>query len=84
VRRATSKQRTDPDPVVAGQTFIAPGEIISIFGRNLGPGASLPATPGATPAVAIAIAGLASTLQYTVAGASGSTNVTVNFAPISM
>ncbi|MFY9726912.1 MAG: hypothetical protein WAJ87_15555 [Bryobacteraceae bacterium] len=28
---------TDADPVAAGQTAVSPGEIISIFGRNLGP-----------------------------------------------
>jgi len=28
---------TDPDPVSSGQTAASPGEIISIFGQNLGP-----------------------------------------------
>jgi uncharacterized protein (TIGR03437 family) len=28
---------TDADPVALGQTAVSPGEIISIFGRNLGP-----------------------------------------------
>jgi len=31
---------TNADPVALGQTAIAPGEIISIFGRNLGPAAA--------------------------------------------
>ena len=86
----TAKQvGTNPDPVVPGQTSIAPGEIVSIFGRNLGPVTPLPATPGATPALLTSSAplaatlntlGLVSTLQFTVTGASGSTNVSVNFA----
>jgi uncharacterized protein (TIGR03437 family) len=28
---------TDPDPVATGQTAASPGEIVSIFGQNLGP-----------------------------------------------
>ncbi|MGB9457016.1 MAG: hypothetical protein WCB12_13290 [Bryobacteraceae bacterium] len=28
---------TDADPVATGQTAVSPGEIVSIFGRNLGP-----------------------------------------------
>jgi uncharacterized protein (TIGR03437 family) len=28
---------TNPDPVSAGQTAVSPGEIVSIFGQNLGP-----------------------------------------------
>jgi uncharacterized protein (TIGR03437 family) len=31
---------TDADPVALGQTGVSPGEIISIFGRNLGPAAA--------------------------------------------
>jgi uncharacterized protein (TIGR03437 family) len=86
---AAKQVGTNPDPVMAGQTSIAPGEIVSIFGRNLGPVTPLPATPGATPAILTSSApltatlntsGLLTTLQFTVAGASGSTNVTVNFA----
>jgi uncharacterized protein (TIGR03437 family) len=87
----TAKQvGTDPDPVTAGKTSISPGEIISIFGQNLGPGTALPATPGAAPAILMSSAPLAglldtadlspSTLQFTVASASGSTNVTVDFS----
>ncbi len=32
-----STQVAPPDPVGSGQTAISPGEIVSIFGRNLGP-----------------------------------------------
>jgi uncharacterized protein (TIGR03437 family) len=88
-QQTTKQVGTNPDPVVAGQTSIAPGEIISIFGRNLGPATPLPATPGATPAIltsspplpaTLNTSALLTTLQFTVTGASGSTNVTANFA----
>jgi uncharacterized protein (TIGR03437 family) len=80
---------TNADPVAAGATSIAPGEIVSIFGQNLGPATPLPATPSASPAVVTsgsALAAtlntttLATTLQFSVASTSGSTNITVNFA----
>jgi len=79
---------TNADPVPTGGTSIAPGEIVSIFGQNLGPTTPLPATPAAGPAVitsgtlpaTLDTASLASTLQFQVTSASGSTNVTVNFA----
>jgi uncharacterized protein (TIGR03437 family) len=86
----TAKQiGTDQDPVIAGQTSVAPGEIVSIFGQNLGPSTPLPATPSATPAVVtsgaplaatLSTTGLATTLQLTVTSSSGSTNVTVDFS----
>ncbi len=80
---------TNQDPVTAGQTSIAPGEIVSIFGQNLGPTTPLPATPQAAPAIVSSSAplnatlntsALAATLQFTVTSSSGSTPVTVNFA----
>jgi uncharacterized protein (TIGR03437 family) len=80
---------TNPDPVMPGQTSVAPGEIVSIFGQNLGPATPLPATPAATPAILTSSAALAATLntaglltplQFAVTSASGTTNVTVNFA----
>jgi len=74
---------TDADPAAVGQTSIAPGEIISIVGQNLGPNTPLPATPGAVPAILTSSAPLAGTLntsgltlQFTVTGSL----VTVNFA----
>jgi uncharacterized protein (TIGR03437 family) len=79
---------TNSDPVSPGQTSVAPGEIVSIFGENLGPGTPSPATPSATPAVVTSSAplaatldttALATTLQFTVTSGSGSTPVTVNF-----
>jgi uncharacterized protein (TIGR03437 family) len=86
----TAKQiGTNTDPVSAGATSIAPGEIVSIFGQNLGPATPLPATPGASPAVitstgalgaTLDTTALTTTLQFSVASSSGSTNVTVNFA----
>ncbi|HEV3332218.1 MAG TPA: hypothetical protein VG096_14615 [Bryobacteraceae bacterium] len=38
------------DPVNPGQTSIAPGEIITVFGQNLGPSTALPAVPGPSAA----------------------------------
>jgi len=87
----TAKQvGTDPDPVAAGKTSISPGEIVSIFGQNLGPSTPLPATPGASPAIVISTAPLAgvldtvdlapSVLQFIVTSALGSTNVNVDFS----
>jgi uncharacterized protein (TIGR03437 family) len=80
---------TNADPVAAGASSIAPGQIVSIFGQNLGPATPLPATPAASPAIVTSATPLAATLntsaltttlQFAVAGTSGSTNVTVNFA----
>jgi hypothetical protein len=45
----SAKQVTPPDPVSTGQTSISPGEIISIFGQNLGPATPVPAIPGPSP-----------------------------------
>jgi uncharacterized protein (TIGR03437 family) len=84
-QQSAKQSGTNADPVVVGQTSIAPGEIVSIFGQNLGPSTPLPATPGATPAILTSSAPLAgilststlgTTLQFTVSG----TGVTVNFA----
>jgi len=48
---ATATQTgTSPDPVVSGMTSVAPREIISIFGQNLGPSNALTATPTGSPA----------------------------------
>lgn len=71
-----SASETDvPDPVASGQTSIAPGEIISIFGQNLGPATPIAATAAPTaPSVSSTIpvpAGLVTTgvvnnLQFAV------------------
>jgi len=88
-QQTAKRAGTDPDPVAPGQTSVAPGEIVSIFGQNLGPPTPLPAAASGMPAILTSGAplaatfnttGLLTTLQFTVAGASGSTNVTVNFA----
>jgi uncharacterized protein (TIGR03437 family) len=86
----TSKQAgTDVDPVNPGQTSISPGEIISIFGQNLGPAIPQPALPAATEAsvtswgalaATLNTAALATTLQFQVTGVAGVTGVTVDFA----
>jgi len=46
---------TLPDPVPTGITSVAPREIISIFGQNLGPGTAVTATPTGSPALYPAI-----------------------------
>jgi uncharacterized protein (TIGR03437 family) len=86
----SSKQvGTNPDPVAAGLTSVSPGEIISIFGQNLGPATALPATPSASPAIVRSDAplaatlntgGLAAALQFTVTSSGGSAAVTASFA----
>jgi uncharacterized protein (TIGR03437 family) len=86
----TSKQAgTDVDPVNAGQTSISPGEIISIFGQNLGPAIPQPAIPDATEASVTSWGALAATqntaalgtmLQFRVTAIAGATNVAVDFA----
>jgi uncharacterized protein (TIGR03437 family) len=40
---------TNTNPVSAGLTSVSPGEIISIFGQNLGPSTVTPATPSGVP-----------------------------------
>jgi uncharacterized protein (TIGR03437 family) len=48
---ATATQTgTLPDPVAPGLTSVAPREIVSIFGQNLGPATAMTATPSGTPA----------------------------------
>ncbi|PWU02224.1 MAG: hypothetical protein C5B51_21265 [Terriglobia bacterium] len=88
-QRSSKQIGTDPDPVASGQSSIAPGEIISIFGQNLGPAIPQPAIPAAMPAVVTSAAALAATLntaalgsrlQFRVTGSGGSTNVTVDFS----
>ena len=86
----TSKQAgTNVDPVNPGQTSISPGEIISIFGQNLGPAIPQPALPAATSAsitswgalaATLNTAALATTLQFRVTSIAGATNVTVDFS----
>jgi uncharacterized protein (TIGR03437 family) len=81
---------TNTDPVTAGQTSIAPDEIVSIFGQNLGPTTPLPATPAASPAILNSSVPLSANLntlalapaplQFTVTSSSSSTPVSVNFA----
>jgi uncharacterized protein (TIGR03437 family) len=77
----------DINPVPTGNTAVAPGELISIFGRNLGPAGPLAAT-GSTAAVVISTAALAAkpntsalatTLQFSVANPLGTTAVIVDF-----
>jgi hypothetical protein len=86
----TAKQiGTNPDPVSSGQTSISPGEIISIFGQNLGSAVALPAIPVAAPGtvsskfplIAVNTASLTSStkLQFTIASGSGSTAVNCDF-----
>jgi uncharacterized protein (TIGR03437 family) len=45
----SSQTGTNPNPVSAVPTSVAPGEIISIFGQNLGPAAVTSATPSGLP-----------------------------------
>ncbi|MBV9744737.1 MAG: hypothetical protein JO099_13330 [Acidobacteriia bacterium] len=92
VTNAASYQQTSvqpaPNPVSPGQTSVAPGEIISIFGQNLGPATPTTAPAAATPAVVSSITPVgatldtldlgATTLQFTVNP--GHVSVVVNFA----
>jgi uncharacterized protein (TIGR03437 family) len=83
----TAKQVTAPDPVSAGQTSVSPGEIVSIFGQNLGPSTPVPAIPGPTPAEISSSPALAASivtssltsLVFQINGAAAANTVTVNF-----
>jgi len=86
--RGAKQAGTNADPVAAGQTSVAPGEIVSIFGQNLGPAVPFPAIPVAAPGTAISSTPLvvlntasllgspAVTLQFHVTAAGGG-NVSV-------
>lgn len=91
---ATAKQvGANTDPVKPGQTSIAPGEIITIFGQNLGPATALPAVPGPSPAILTShtlaaslntyklyVPGPLVTLQFTITNlAGGAAPVVVDF-----
>jgi uncharacterized protein (TIGR03437 family) len=47
----TAIQAAGQNPVLTGGTSVSPREIISVFGRNLGPSTTTPAPPGTSPAV---------------------------------
>ena len=48
--QATAYQTgTSPDPVPSGMPSVAPREIVSIFGQNLGPSTAMTATPSGSP-----------------------------------
>jgi len=91
---STAKQiGSNPDPVNPGQTSVSPGEIITIFGQNLGPAAPLAAVPGRSAATltsatlapplntqGLYVPGPAVTLQFSITNASDvATPVVVDF-----
>ena len=80
----TAIQAAGVNPVQVGATSVSPREIISIFGRNLGPATGAPVTPGGSPPSYPTTFPAATPVTVEFADASGVSFSPPYFAPLIM